>query len=243
MRKVEDLGAGDFIAFGYNNNGGEPNEIIVTNITIADGEDLIVHFIYGSHHSRSESVKRKDVLAIGNPDDGNSKLKGWRGMFDIIQEEHPLVKEAKMTGVGSAPLMDRDSMPQYAIKKSVILKQEAAEEDNDLKAMGIDVKVLREERKEKFEEKWLPHLKEKYKDKVEFWEDLGRYDIETEKFGLVWFYPKANSVFLSKLKNKGWRKPGLKWIVENLFSEQERTEMFNVKDVFRKVSTQTIIKS
>lgn len=101
-----------------------------------------------------------------------------------------------------------------AIKKSEILKQEAAAEDNDLKAMGIDVKVLREERKEKFEEIWLPSIKEKYK--VELQESLGRYLITTEKFGLIQYYPKANKVFLPVYKNKGWRKPGLKWIVEHL---------------------------
>ena len=70
------------------------------------------------------------------------------------------------------------------------LKKQAESEENDLKAMGLYTKVLREERAERFES---------YKDKLlqagynltEF-EAQGKFTIEPTKFGIIDYYQKSN---------------------------------------------------
>ncbi len=91
MKKLEELKEGDYIAFGFNYNGGEPDELIVSNITSLHDGGFIVHFLYG-YKSLSEFIKSEDVLAIGNPD-GKIKLKEWRGSFDLILPENKLIIE------------------------------------------------------------------------------------------------------------------------------------------------------
>lgn len=89
MKLVSELKAGDYIAFGFSYNGGKANEIMVTGITGIHKGAFIVHFLYG-HHSMSELIKQEDVLAIGNTN-GETKIKGWSGKFDLINSEHPLI--------------------------------------------------------------------------------------------------------------------------------------------------------
>ncbi len=91
MKKVEELKEGDYIAFGFDYNGGEPKEIVVSNITSLHDGGFIVHFLYG-HKSLSEFIKYDNVLAIGNAE-GKTKIKGWSGYFDLINAEHPLIRE------------------------------------------------------------------------------------------------------------------------------------------------------
>lgn len=91
--KVLNLKNGDYIAFGFNYNGGEPNEIIVSNITEKMDYTFIVHFMYG-HHSLSESIKIENVLAIGDPE-GTVGIKGWNGKFEIIKSTKLLLDSLK----------------------------------------------------------------------------------------------------------------------------------------------------
>ena len=78
------------------------------------------------------------------------------------------------------------------------LRKQAESEDNDLKAMGLYTKVLREERAERFEN---------YKDKLlqagynltEF-KAQGKVTIEPTKFGIIDYYPKSNKVLIRKRK-------------------------------------------
>jgi hypothetical protein len=45
------------------------------------------------------------------------------------------------------------------MKQSEIIKAQLQGEDNDLKALGISTKIIREERSERFEDTWPhPHL-------------------------------------------------------------------------------------
>ena len=90
MKKIEDLKDGDFIAFGFNYNGGESDEIIVSNITSKHRDEFLVHFMYG-HSSLGEYVKPENIVAIGNTE-GHTKIKGWSGNFDLISSEHLLNK-------------------------------------------------------------------------------------------------------------------------------------------------------
>jgi hypothetical protein len=82
---------GTYIAFGFNYNGGKPSEIIVDNVTSTNETKVLVHFMYG-HHSLAEYVAKEDIIAIGNPK-GKGKIRGWTGNFDILQPNHPLLKD------------------------------------------------------------------------------------------------------------------------------------------------------
>lgn len=90
MKSIDELAKGDYIAFGFNYNGGEPTELIVSNITqiYKDKKSIIqvlVHFQY-ANHSIGEFVKRENIWAIGNPE-GTGKIKGWTGKYDILNQE------------------------------------------------------------------------------------------------------------------------------------------------------------
>jgi len=84
MKTVNDLKKGDYIAFGFNYNGGKPKEIIVDNITKVYEKETLVHFMYG-HKSLSEIIRREEILAIGNNDSGKDSIRGWKGKYDILQ--------------------------------------------------------------------------------------------------------------------------------------------------------------
>jgi hypothetical protein len=85
MKSVENLAKTDYIAFGFNYNGGEPNEIIVDNITEVYPRDVLIHFLYG-HKSLAEFVKKEEILAIGNIE-GEGRILGYGGRFDIINQK------------------------------------------------------------------------------------------------------------------------------------------------------------
>lgn len=86
MKTLKDLAKGDYIAFGFNYNGGEPNEIIVDNITEIYEDKVLVHFLYG-YKSLAEFVRKEEILAIGNDETGEAEIKGWNGKYDIINPE------------------------------------------------------------------------------------------------------------------------------------------------------------
>jgi len=97
------------------------------------------------------------------------------------------------------------------MKKSEQLRKEASMAESDQQCLGLHTKAMREERLERFEDKWLLLLKEKAT--VHYSELLNRYWIENKKFGTIDFYPKANKVLIRK-QNK-WVKPGLQWLIKN----------------------------
>lgn len=103
------------------------------------------------------------------------------------------------------------------MKRSEALKEAAAAEENDLKALGLMTGSLREGRLEKFTETYLPQLLKMGFDIAQD-DKMFRYTIDTEMggrpFGIVDYYPKANNLCIRKTNT--WKKPGLKWIVENL---------------------------
>ncbi len=101
------------------------------------------------------------------------------------------------------------------MKKSEELKKKSAEEENDLVALGIGKKIIREERNETFEEKWLPELKTKFGDKIQYIEKMFCWRITTDT--MTDFYPKANKVFIHN--KRVWIKPGLKYLIENLLKK------------------------
>ena len=94
------------------------------------------------------------------------------------------------------------------------LRKQAESVENDLKAMGLYTKVLREERAERFEN---------YKDKLlqagynlTEYESQGKITIEPTNLGIVDYYPKSNKVLIRK-ENK-WITGGLRWIIGSLLN-------------------------
>jgi len=85
-----DLKEGDYIAFEYEYEIGDP-EIIVDNISFVYEDRVIVHFLYG-YKSETCTILKKDILAIGNKLNGTTKLLGWTGLFDIVNETDFLIK-------------------------------------------------------------------------------------------------------------------------------------------------------
>jgi hypothetical protein len=99
------------------------------------------------------------------------------------------------------------------MKQSEILKKEFDKEDNDLKALGIFRKVLREERMEKFEENWLEKITSS-PNITQYQMRDGGYIFWFKDGNIVDFYPKANKLLIRK-QNK-WIKPGLKWLISKI---------------------------
>lgn len=93
MKTVENLKKGDYIAFGFDYNGGEPKEIMVSNITSISNHGILCHFLYG-HHSLAEYIKIENIICIGNTE-GKSNINGWKGNFDIVNHNHKLINEVK----------------------------------------------------------------------------------------------------------------------------------------------------
>lgn len=75
MRTINSLTKGDYIAFGFNYKGIEPKEIMVSNITEIYEDSVLTHFLYG-FNSLAEFVKKEDILAIGNLENGDGKISG-----------------------------------------------------------------------------------------------------------------------------------------------------------------------
>jgi predicted urease superfamily metal-dependent hydrolase len=101
------------------------------------------------------------------------------------------------------------------MKKSEAYRQRAQEADHVLAALGLHTKAVREERKERFEEKWLPLLLEKEVVVTHFANPQNKYEIcfmENGTEEVVDYFPKVNKILIRK-SNK-WIKPGLRWIVK-----------------------------
>ncbi len=94
------LEKGDYIAFGYNYYGGEPNEIIVANITYMNEGSVLCHFLSG-HHSVGEFVNYNDILAVGYKEINETDMpdtigiKGWSGKFIMVKQTPLLVSNLK----------------------------------------------------------------------------------------------------------------------------------------------------
>lgn len=97
------------------------------------------------------------------------------------------------------------------MKRSEELQLASQQEDNDIKSFAILCKALREKRSEKFIEDYLPILQLRYEIEQR---TNGSYSINTQDFGIIDYFPKANKLLIRKDNN--WIKPGLKWIFNNL---------------------------
>lgn len=98
--------------------------------------------------------------------------------------------------------------------KSKELEKQASEEDNDFKAFALHKKAFREQRSERFEDKYLPLLSAMFE---VYNKDETKYTIDTQidKYGIIDFFPKGNKLLIRK--DNHWIKTGgLKWLLDNL---------------------------
>lgn len=151
----------------------------------------------------AQKIREGDLnITVMDPD-------GWdrtNYQFSFFEEE--ITQEEFENRLGQSTVLMQPK------KKSQVLHEQANAEDNDLKAMGIYNKVLREKRLERFETYLLDLEKQGY----EIVENNHKYTIDTDtqeiKYGVIDYFPKANKVLIRK-DNK-WIKPGLNWIIKNL---------------------------
>lgn len=106
------------------------------------------------------------------------------------------------------------------MEKSEKLRREAQLEENDLVYMGKMNQVMREQRLERFEP-WIKELQESTEViSLEEFSAQGKFTINTDSFGIVDYFPKANKLLIRR-QNK-WIKPGFKWIRENLIAKERK---------------------
>lgn len=98
------------------------------------------------------------------------------------------------------------------MNKSDELEQLASYEDNDLKALSLVTKAIREKRDERFGQYYNKLISLGYN--IEYSEPSNRYTIKTSKYGIIDYYPKANKILIRSI-NK-WHTAGLRWIIKNL---------------------------
>ena len=98
--------------------------------------------------------------------------------------------------------------------KSDELKKQAESEENDLKAMGLYTKVIREERTERFEKYKEQLLKAGFN--ITEYESQGKFTIDPTEFGIIDYYPKSNKVLIRKTNT--WLPAGLRWIIASFLN-------------------------
>ena len=100
------------------------------------------------------------------------------------------------------------------MKKSEALKKEAQQEESDFSYMAKMNKSIREARLERFEDGYAEKLESNNCIVIPFNGSKVVIDTQTEKYGIVDYYPKANKILIRK-DNK-WLTQGLHWINDTL---------------------------
>ena len=75
----------NYYMFGFNYNGGTPDEVIVEKPTSIDDNTILFHFDYG-HKSLSEYVKKENIVAVGDKD-GAFEVAGWKGRYSVLNKQ------------------------------------------------------------------------------------------------------------------------------------------------------------
>ncbi len=61
-------------------------DVIVEMPTLIYEKELLFHFLY-NYKSEGEFVKKEDILAVGDKDNGTVEIKGWGGKYTILNQE------------------------------------------------------------------------------------------------------------------------------------------------------------
>jgi hypothetical protein len=102
------------------------------------------------------------------------------------------------------------------MKKSEELRIEAGSIESDIAYLGVANKIMREERKERFEEKYLHQILAKDVCVTHYELPRDQYEMSYIRDGkqeTIDYFPKANKILI-RSKNK-WIKPGLQWLIKN----------------------------
>ena len=99
------------------------------------------------------------------------------------------------------------------LKKSEILSKQAEESETVYQVMDLERKALREARLERFED-YIPRLEKQGCIIKPFNGQKTVIDTQTEQYGIIDFFPKANKLLIRK--ENAWRKPALRFIIENI---------------------------
>jgi len=74
-----------YYMFGFNYNGGIPDEVIVEKPTSIDDDVILFHFLDG-HRSVGEYVKKENIVAVGEYD-GAFEVAGWNGRYSVLNRK------------------------------------------------------------------------------------------------------------------------------------------------------------
>ncbi len=100
------------------------------------------------------------------------------------------------------------------MKMSEQFKKEAQQEESDISYMAKMNKSMREARLERFEDGYAEKLESNKCIVIPFNGSKVVIDTQTEKYGVVDYYPKANKILIRK--NNKWLTQGLRWINDML---------------------------
>lgn len=81
-----------------------------------------------------------------------------------------------------------------------------------------EVNPEKKEKDEKIIPRWLREIEDSY-EVIQFEEGNGKYTINTQTFGIVDYFPKANKVLMRKTND--WHEQGLDWIVTNIIGRTD----------------------
>ena len=130
------------------------------------------------------------------------------------------IDERKFAFLGSRDPEIQKAMVTFFITLGATNRQRLLCRNNDLVYMGKMNQVMREQRLERFEP-WIKELQESTEViSLEEFSAQGKFTINTDSFGIVDYFPKANKVLIRK--NNKWIKPGFKWIRENLIAKERK---------------------
>ena len=104
------------------------------------------------------------------------------------------------------------------MKQSEKYRQEAQESDSDFRAMSLYNKSLREARLERFEDGYKELLEAKQCIVTPFNGSKIVIDTQTDKYGILDYFPKANKVLIRKKSQ--WKNAGLRWLQNNILKDE-----------------------
>ena len=90
------------------------------------------------------------------------------------------------------------------------------EEENDLKALGLGRKLIRQEGGERFDTDWLKIVINSPK-VAKYRQNDNGYTFWLSDGNIIDLYPKANKLLIRKTHK--WVKPALKWIINQILSK------------------------
>jgi hypothetical protein len=136
----------------------------------------------------------------------------------------------KSLGYNLAKCNVKQNNTVWGPRKSEILLQIQQEVENDIIAYSLESAIRREQKKELFEERWLPKFQEWLHGGVK-WDgkkECFTFTFEKDKLPVIIdFYPKGNRVLIRK-ENR-WLDNGSQWLIKNVLPEEYKNDTKDLK--------------